>query len=78
MSENNTTANRKETEFVVIYIYIIDIRLDSLLAVGGISFASLGPIVEKWSLKALKSSLELEIIASFNFSSFSAISQHTL
>ena len=54
MSENNTTANRKETEFVVIYIYIIDIRRESLLAVGGISFASLGRIVEKWSLKALE------------------------
>ena len=40
-----------------------------LLAIEGISLASLGPIVEKWSLKALESSLGLEITASFNFKS---------
>jgi len=33
-----------------------------LLAIGGISLASLGPTVEKWLLKVLESSLELEII----------------
>ena len=32
-----------------------------------------GPIVEKWSLKALESSLELEIMEPFNLNSFTVI-----
>ena len=31
------------------------------------------PIAEKWSLKALESSLELEIMEPFNFSSLSVV-----
>ena len=32
-----------------------------------------GPIVEKWSLKALKSPLELEITEPFSFNSFTVV-----
>ena len=34
---------------------------------GGISLASRGRHVEKWSIKSVESSLELEIMISFNF-----------
>ena len=44
-----------------------------LLLFGRISLAKRGSIVEKWSLKALESSLELEIMEPFNLNSFTGL-----
>ena len=43
---------------LLLFTFISLIQLKSLLSVGGISFASRGPVVQKWSLKALESSQE--------------------
>ena len=48
----------KEKLNLLLFTFILLIQLKSLLSVGGISFASRAPIVQKWSLKALESSQE--------------------
>ena len=51
----------------MIYIYVIDVTQIMIIIVIWWNFiGKAGSIVEKWSLKALESSLELEIIEPFN------------
>ena len=56
------------------FTFILLIELKSLLlSFDGISLAGRGPIVEKWSLKALEGSLELEIMEPFNSNTFTVV-----
>ena len=49
------------------------LKLSAQLKSFQFSCLNKGPIVEKWSLEALESSLELEIMEPFNFNSLTVV-----